>query len=118
MEGAFVGNFDPDYYKSDRKDQKIDTLTVVARGDQVRLQAAVDEARVVGESQNFTRDLVNEPSNRHDARYCSPSARGRDRAESSALKCEVLRPRPSIEPTGVWAALLERGRRAAPNRPR
>ena len=33
VEGAFVGNFDPDYYKSDRKDQKIDTLTVVASGD-------------------------------------------------------------------------------------
>ena len=26
VEGAFVGNFDPDYYKSDRKDQKIDRL--------------------------------------------------------------------------------------------
>ena len=39
VEGAFVGNFDPDYYKSDRKDQKIDALTVVARGDQARLQA-------------------------------------------------------------------------------
>ena len=39
VEGAFVGNFDPDYYKSDRKDQKIDTLTIVARGDQARLQA-------------------------------------------------------------------------------
>ena len=34
VEGAFVGNFDPDYYKSDRKDQKIDALTVVASGDQ------------------------------------------------------------------------------------
>ena len=64
VEGAFVGNFDPDYYKSDRKDQKIDALTVVARGDQAKLQAALDEARIVGESQNFTRDLVNEPSNR------------------------------------------------------
>src|SRR6476646_9599822 len=40
VEGAFVGNFDPDYYKSDRKDQKIDVLTVVARGDQARLQQA------------------------------------------------------------------------------
>src|SRR5580704_9411206 len=64
VEGAFVGNFDPDYYKSDRKDQKIDALIVVARGDQARLQTAVDEAHVIGESQNFTRDLVNEPSNR------------------------------------------------------
>jgi len=24
VEGALVGNFDPDYYRSDRKDQKID----------------------------------------------------------------------------------------------
>ena len=27
VEGALVGNFDPDYYRSDRKDQKIDALT-------------------------------------------------------------------------------------------
>src|SRR5581483_7607951 len=33
VEGAFVGNFDPDYYRSDRKDQKIDSLTIVATGD-------------------------------------------------------------------------------------
>ena len=30
VEGAYVGSFDPDYYKSDRKDQKIDELTIVA----------------------------------------------------------------------------------------
>ena len=30
VEGALVGNFDPDYYRSDRKDQKIDALTIVA----------------------------------------------------------------------------------------
>ena len=65
VEGAFVGNFDPDTYKSDRKDQKIDSVTVVARGDQRQAAAsAMDEARIIGESQNFTRELVNEPSNR------------------------------------------------------
>ena len=62
IEGAFVGNFDPDYYRSDRKDQKIDDLTIVlAAGDEVRLKRAAGEAQIVGESQNFTRDLVNEP---------------------------------------------------------
>src|SRR5574341_2639532 len=30
VEGAFVGNFDPDTYKSDRKDQSLEALTVVA----------------------------------------------------------------------------------------
>jgi len=63
-EGALVGDFDSDTYKSDRKDQKIDSLTVVASGDRSTLQRALDEARIIGESQNFTRDLVNEPSNR------------------------------------------------------
>src|SRR4051812_42862328 len=64
VEGALVGNFDSDTYKSDRKDQAIAALTVVASGNQKALQQAVDEARIVGESQNFTRELVNEPSNR------------------------------------------------------
>ena len=65
-EGAFVGNFDPDTYKSDRKDQRVEQMTVVAPGkqDEVRLRRALEEGRIVGESQNFTRELVNEPSNR------------------------------------------------------
>src|ERR1700757_4911878 len=36
VEGAFVGNFDPDTYRSDRKDQMIDQLTVVASGDETK----------------------------------------------------------------------------------
>jgi leucyl aminopeptidase len=66
VEGAQVANFDPDRYRSDRKDQSIDSLTVAvsAGSDRDALQAALEEARVIGESQNFTRELVNEPSNR------------------------------------------------------
>ncbi|HSB75532.1 MAG TPA: leucyl aminopeptidase, partial [Terriglobales bacterium] len=65
-EGAFVGNFDPDTYKSDRKDQRVEQMTVVAPGkqDEARLRRALEEGRIIGESQNFTRELVNEPSNR------------------------------------------------------
>src|SRR5215472_8716108 len=33
IEGANVGNFDPDYYRSDRKEQKIEEVTVIASGD-------------------------------------------------------------------------------------
>ena len=65
-EGALVGNFDPDTYKSDRKDQRVENMTVVAPGkdDEAGLSRALEEGRVIGESQNFTRELVNEPSNR------------------------------------------------------
>ena len=87
VEGSFVGNFDPDTYKSDRKDQKIDSVTVVARGDQQQLQQAMDEARVIGESQNFTRELVNEPSNRMTPTTLAD--RARKMAQEVGLKCEV-----------------------------
>src|SRR6202451_1110871 len=87
VEGAFVGNFDPDTYKSDRKDQKIDSVTVVAHGAQSRLQKTMDEARIIGESQNFTRDLVNEPSNRMTPTILAE--RARKMAQEVGLKAEV-----------------------------
>ena len=87
VEGAFVGNFEPDYYKSDRKDQKIDALTIVARGDQARLAAALGEGLIIGESQNFTRDLVNEPSNRMTPTILAE--RAKKMSQEVGLKCEV-----------------------------
>jgi len=87
IEGAWVGDFDPDTYKSDRKDQAIDTVTVVAKGDQGRLQKAAEEGRVLGESQNFTRQLVNEPSNRMTPTILADHAR--NMAQETGLKCEV-----------------------------
>src|SRR5215470_16368243 len=45
VEGAMVGNFDPDTYKSDRKDQSVDSLTLVATGDQGSLEQVLNEAR-------------------------------------------------------------------------
>ncbi len=87
VEGAHVGNFDPDYYRSDRKDQKIEEITVVASADAGGLDKAANEARIIGESQNFTRDLVNEPSNRMTPTILA------DRAQKMCgevgLKCEV-----------------------------
>jgi leucyl aminopeptidase len=87
VEGAFVGDFDPDVYKSDRKDQQMESMVVIARGDQSRLQKAMDEARIVAESQNFTRVLVNEPSNRMTPTILGERARAM--AQEAGLKCEV-----------------------------
>jgi leucyl aminopeptidase len=66
VEGAFVGDFDPDTYRSDRKDQSIQSFTLAASGglDRAALEAAFAEGVVVGESQNFTRSMVNEPGNK------------------------------------------------------
>jgi leucyl aminopeptidase len=88
VEGAHVGNFDPDYYRSDRKDQKIDALAVVAAGDQKALEKAANEAQIIGESQNFTRDLVNEPSNRMTPTILAD--RAKKMCAEVGLKCEVF----------------------------
>jgi leucyl aminopeptidase len=89
VEGAIVGNFDPDYYRSDRKDQKIDALTIVAGGnaDHAALEKAAHEAQIIGDSQNFTRDLVNEPSNRMTPTILAD--RAKKMSQEVGLKCEV-----------------------------
>ena len=91
VEGAYVGNFDPGYYKSDRRDkdndQKIDDITIVVSGDPKALESAMHAGRVVAESQNFTRDLVNEPSNRMTPTILAE--RAKKMADEVGLKCEV-----------------------------
>jgi len=66
VEGAFVGDFDPDTYRSDRKDQSMQSFTVAApaKSEKATLEAAFALGVIVGESQNFTRSLVNEPGNK------------------------------------------------------
>ena len=66
VEGAFVGDFDADTYRSDRKDQSIQlfTLAVAGEADRAAIEAAFAEGAIVGESQNFARSLVNEPGNK------------------------------------------------------
>jgi leucyl aminopeptidase len=89
VEGAFVGDFDPDTYRSDRKDQSVQSFTLAASGnsDRAALQTAFAEGLIVGESQNFTRSMVNEPGNK-----LTPTILGRRAAEMAAevgLQCEV-----------------------------
>ena len=50
VEGAFVGDFDPDTYRSDRKDQSVQSFTLAASGnsDQAALQAAFAEGVIIG----------------------------------------------------------------------
>ena len=90
--GAFVGDFDPDTYKSDRKDQRLESLTVVAPpgSDEKLLRSALEEGRIIGESQNFTRELVNEPGNRLTPTMLAD--RARKMAAENGLECEVLGP--------------------------
>jgi leucyl aminopeptidase len=89
VEGALVGDFDPDTYRSDRKDLSVQTFTLAAAApaDKKALEAAFAEGVIVGESQNFARELVNEPGNK-----LTPTVLGRraaQMAEQMGLQCEV-----------------------------
>lgn len=88
-EGALVGDFDPDTYRSDRKDLSIQSVTLAASAgaDKTAIEAAFAEGLIVGESQNFTRSLVNEPGNK-----LTPTILGERAAAMAAevgLKAEV-----------------------------
>jgi leucyl aminopeptidase len=90
VEGAYIGDFDPDTYRSDRKDQSIEELTVVAgaKTNQAAVEAGLREGVILGEAQNFTRTLVNEPGN-----VMTPTVLGQKASEMCrqyGLKCEVF----------------------------
>jgi leucyl aminopeptidase len=89
VEGASIGDFDPDTYRSDRKDKSIERLTVVVNDgvDRARAEAGAAEGKILGQAQNFARSLVNEPGNR-----LTPTVLGQRAAEMCrqyGLQCEV-----------------------------
>jgi len=89
VEGAFVGNFDADTYRSERKDVSVQSFTLAAPAgaDQSGIRAAFNEGVIIGESQNFTRTLVNEPGNK-----LTPTVLGERAAQMASevgLKSEV-----------------------------
>ena len=88
-EGAFVGDFDPDTYRSERKDVSVQSFILAApsSGDQAVIRTAFNEGVIIGESQNFARTLVNEPGNK-----LTPTVLGQRAAQMASetgLKWEV-----------------------------
>jgi leucyl aminopeptidase len=90
VEGAYIGNFDPNYYQSDREDKKIEEVVIAAQGDQESLTAAAEQGRIIGEAQNFTRDLVNEPGNRMTPTILAD--RAKKMCDEVGLHCEIYGP--------------------------
>jgi leucyl aminopeptidase len=88
-EGAVLGDYDSDTYRSERKDRSVQSVQIVApvSADRVAAEAGLREGVIVGESQNFARELINEPGNR-----LTPTILGERAAEMCreyGLRCEV-----------------------------
>jgi len=89
VEGAMLGDYEPDRYKSDKKDVKVvDNFTVVAPGGGADLNGAAERGRIVAEAQNFSRELSTEPANKLTP--TSLAAAARQMAGANGLECEVL----------------------------
>ena len=90
IEGALLGDYDPDGYKTDEKkgEKKLESFSVAAPESAAELAAAVDRGRVLAEAQNFARDLAYEPGN-----VLTPlelARRAGEMARAEGLDCEVL----------------------------
>ncbi|HMG36251.1 MAG TPA: leucyl aminopeptidase [Blastocatellia bacterium] len=65
VEGALLGLFEPDMYKTENKEERrIDELILVsaATGANDMLAGGVERGRIIGEAVNLARELINEPS--------------------------------------------------------
>lgn len=65
-EGAIVADYDADIYRTEKNGERgIDRLWLTSGGAPISgtAQAALERGQVIARAQNFTRDLVNEPSN-------------------------------------------------------
>jgi leucyl aminopeptidase len=102
VEGAILGEFEPDRYKTDDDKKTVESFTVAAPGSAAGLRDAVDRAQAIAEAQNFTRALANEPANKLTPNAMVEAARST--AAECGLACEVL-DREAMEKLGMGALL-------------
>jgi len=64
-EGAVIADYDSDTYRSDRKDRRVESVTLLAPGGAAEstYKSGLNEGLILAESQNFARALANEPAN-------------------------------------------------------
>src|SRR5579859_1581119 len=89
-EGLITGDFETDKYKTDKKDKKIETVSIVGFSDSEKPAAekGLTRGQIIADSQNFTRDLVNEPSNKLTPRILAEKAEAM--AREAGLAVDIL----------------------------
>src|SRR5206468_8216543 len=83
VEGALIGSFSVEAYKTADSTRSVERILLVG-GD----RNSLDQGKVFGESVNWARRLINEPSNRKPPRVLAE--RARDMATSVGLSVEIL----------------------------
>jgi leucyl aminopeptidase len=88
VEGAILGNFETDQHKTANQGKSLDAFHVVAATNGAELDQAFERGRILGEAQNFSRELANEPANRLTPMILADRARAM--AAEAGLEYEVL----------------------------
>jgi leucyl aminopeptidase len=90
VEGLVVADFESDKYRTDKKNREVQSVSLSGfdAGLGANLSAAIDHGRVIAESTNFARDLINEPSNHLTPRMLA--ARAEEMAKEVGLGIEIL----------------------------
>ena len=94
VEGAVLGDYDSDPYRTEREgERRIDRLSLATGGASVgqAARSALERGLIIAEAQNFTRDLVNEPSNKMTPTLLAQ--RAQEMAARFGLGIEVLGPK-------------------------
>ncbi|MBI5085625.1 MAG: aminopeptidase, partial [Acidobacteria bacterium] len=104
VEGVVLGDFEPDRYKTEKKngDKKVERFLVSVPEESGEMRGALDRGRVLGEAQNFARELSNEPGN-----LLTPlgiAAQAKAMAAEFGLECEIL-DEPRMRQLGMGALL-------------
>ena len=100
VEGAILGDFEPDRYKTGDDKKAVQAFAVA--GSAPGMAEGALRGRVLAESQNFTRAMVNEPANRLTPAGMVSAAQGV--AREFRLECEVL-DRAAMEALGMGSLL-------------
>ena len=87
VEGALAGNYEGDRLKSDKTASKFLTEFTVL-GQTAELESAIQRGRILGEAQNWARDLANEPPNLMTPTMLSQQAAAM--AAKYGLACEIV----------------------------
>jgi len=90
-EGAIAADFESDKYKTDKKNDKaIDSVLLAGYSDAERAagEKGLTRGRIIAESQNFARDLINEPSNKLTPKILAEKAEAM--AKQAGLAVEIL----------------------------
>ena len=101
VEGALMGNYEGDRLKSDKSGSKLMKEFAVL-GDGEGVEEGVLRGRILGEAQNWARELANEPPN-----LMTPSVlaeRASEMAQKYGLGCEIL-DEPKMRELGMGALL-------------